>query len=816
MKTKVVIGSIIALAALVACNKEAEIEQNQDVYEYTFVIKDGSHDFEETRSFLDKDETGLYLKWENGDKLTTITHSTNSGNAGYSYSQNSKVVVPANASDPVTFTISSYKPLKKDDMVYCASPYIGNPGTDPTKVTLSIPDSQKQDSGSFDGDALPMVAVPFPISAAITQQNGTSSESEAVSFYALGSVVEFDVFSPTNLYSGETVSSITFTTSDSDYIAGSFNFDLTGVVANDSDKLSISGYTGKSITVDLNAAVEVTQSHVDKDNAAKVYMVVAPGTHSGTLEVVTNVAKYSYTIPSREFKRASIRRFGVNLEKTGAREQPSFYRLVTEQNDDYSGTYLVVYNGKAMNGSEVDADNNTTTSVMVSDNKIEETESTKSLEVTVTADGDHYTLRDKNGKYIYMSSTTSSIGITSEKKNVDFEFSDDQLKCKTLGGVYLKNKDGNKTKFYTGNNPLVSFYLLDGTGVSVTKVADPDIVCSDNTVTITCSTKNAVIYYTTDGSIPSSTNGNEYTEPFAINQTTIVKAIATKSGLDDSNVVEETCTFVELEHNLSVSGEALTEESGVYTLSLDNLKDSEATIAVTSNHEWEVVETSNTGYTITSTIGTTGNGSITIKANASNENQTVANLGTIKVREKSGSLYKDILIKQAAKGSAPAAGTILWKDTFVSANSQTNDFTKAPAVSTYDYAGRSGYGTNATSVTLTADSNVALSSSTASGVEGGHLWFNKQKKGVLTTSAISVFSATNLTFSFTKAKGSVKVEYSIDNSQWTTLGTFTTNASTASYNFSVPNGTTSVYLRLTEANVNAALRVDNLTLSVAE
>ncbi len=82
-------------------------------------------------------------------------------------------------------------------------------------------------------------------------------------------------------------------------------------------------------------------------------------------------------------------------------------------------------------------------------------------------------------------------------------------------------------------------------GSSQTTCATPIITGTDNfyeftEVTIT-STTGASIYYTLDGSTPT-TSSTPYSEPFVISETTIVKAIATKAGLTDSEIGSNTFT----------------------------------------------------------------------------------------------------------------------------------------------------------------------------------------------------------------------------------------------------------------------------------
>ena len=60
-------------------------------------------------------------------------------------------------------------------------------------------------------------------------------------------------------------------------------------------------------------------------------------------------------------------------------------------------------------------------------------------------------------------------------------------------------------------------------------------VVSGTSVTITCSTEGAKIYYTTDGTEPTASS-TEYTEAIIITEAVTVKAIAVKSGMKDSAV----------------------------------------------------------------------------------------------------------------------------------------------------------------------------------------------------------------------------------------------------------------------------------------
>ena len=64
-------------------------------------------------------------------------------------------------------------------------------------------------------------------------------------------------------------------------------------------------------------------------------------------------------------------------------------------------------------------------------------------------------------------------------------------------------------------------------------------------LTITTDTDDATIYVTTDGSIPSATNGMIYKEPILLDRTTVIRAVAEKYGSESTNVDTQFYLFPE-------------------------------------------------------------------------------------------------------------------------------------------------------------------------------------------------------------------------------------------------------------------------------
>ncbi|MCD7777715.1 MAG: chitobiase/beta-hexosaminidase C-terminal domain-containing protein, partial [Clostridiales bacterium] len=132
---------------------------------------------------------------------------------------------------------------------------------------------------------------------------------------------------------------------------------------------------------------------------------------------------------------------------------------------------------------------------------------------------------DTSGAKIYYSSTTSSL-TTSDKcvsngQTVLFE--------DFYGTIYAR-------AYYNGKWSNVSRLIL-----KIPTINDPTITYSGGKATIRTTTPNCYIYYTTDGTTPSTTNGkklcsNSYGQ-VTVSSGTTIKAIAVRSCFTNSTVV---------------------------------------------------------------------------------------------------------------------------------------------------------------------------------------------------------------------------------------------------------------------------------------
>jgi hypothetical protein len=81
-------------------------------------------------------------------------------------------------------------------------------------------------------------------------------------------------------------------------------------------------------------------------------------------------------------------------------------------------------------------------------------------------------------------------------------------------------------------------------------------------IAITCATDNASIYYTTDGTMPSQTNGTLYASPVALSEDKILRVVAVKDAYADSGITKMNyrSPMIPILANYGVSEDAITKK----------------------------------------------------------------------------------------------------------------------------------------------------------------------------------------------------------------------------------------------------------------
>lgn len=278
------LATVVATSVFFSCTVKETIQSVERTgYEYHFEIIEG-----ETRASLG--DEGVF--WGSGDQVGIFVGDGSSRTANVNLE-----------TTPKSIDLSVEAPLAEGTVIHAYYPYQdGNLIASAAKIVFP----HAQSGGSV--SAMPLAGLPFEV------QDGEVTNG-SVFFLNLGSIVDFRVYS--NLYAGEHIQSITLDVA-SGSVSGNATLDLTAVSRTDEgyqipDLVWTEG--NSSVTLTQEASVVQTQEAASESH---LYMVVAPGTYSGAISIVTDAAVYSFPFTNVTFRRNTVKRINANLESTNA------------------------------------------------------------------------------------------------------------------------------------------------------------------------------------------------------------------------------------------------------------------------------------------------------------------------------------------------------------------------------------------------------------------------------------------------------------------------------------------------------------------
>ena len=328
---------LIAAAAftLVGCAKtETETPENSnEPTTLKFIIRNADEG-SLTKALLGTEDGKKFLNWEDGDQIGTYCVGTFSQQ---SESKNNAGTVEVDG-DNYTLNVQTTNGGTVNS-IYSYYPYSGTAGKEKTAAIVTIPESQTMTADGFNADAMPMAGSPVTGLSLSTTAN-TDKPCGTINFNNLGALICFKVYSTNE--TSETLTSVKYITTGN--VGGTFSIDLTGVDAGNEETLALTSVEAQSeltTTYSTHPAIGT-----GKANAIDVYMVVAPGTYSGTKVVVTTNA-HTYTLNAsgdKTFTRSHIKPMYVDISSVtpGALPIEETWSKVTSSSNFTPGTYYIL------------------------------------------------------------------------------------------------------------------------------------------------------------------------------------------------------------------------------------------------------------------------------------------------------------------------------------------------------------------------------------------------------------------------------------------------------------------------------------------
>ena len=163
----------------------------------------------------------------------------------------------------------------------------------------------------------------------------------------------------------------------------------------------------------------------------------------------------------------------VTVSTGGGENTTKYYVKVTSAPSDWSGTYLIVYEGTkiAFDGSlsSLDVSGNSKP-VTISNSQIEATDAMNEISFTIAKSGSNYTIKSKSGYYVGQTSNANGLkSSTSTSYANTISINSDSSVNFVSGGAYLRYNAGSndlrfryyKSSTYTGQKAIQLYKLQD-------------------------------------------------------------------------------------------------------------------------------------------------------------------------------------------------------------------------------------------------------------------------------------------------------------------------------------------------------------------
>ena len=336
---KNIFKSLVMIAAaaftLVSCSEKETVTNPDENELVTLKFNIRNNDEAITKALLGSENGENFLNWEDGDKIGTYSvGSFGSGNNTSTTSNNNSGTVSVSGNTH-TLNVQVFNPGTITN-IYSYFPHSAAAGKDKTAAVVSIPETQTMDDHGFDADAMPMAGTPVTVDISATAN--TDTPCGTINFSNLGSIILFKVYT-----SGSTTETLTSVTYKATGIGGAFTIDLTGIDAEDESTLTL---TSSDLIDEITTSVAGNPSISGLDNAIDVYMVVAPGTYTGS-QVVVTTNEHTYTLDAssaKSYTRSHIKPLKVDISKgtQGDLPSPETWIKVTNSSDFTEGEYYIL------------------------------------------------------------------------------------------------------------------------------------------------------------------------------------------------------------------------------------------------------------------------------------------------------------------------------------------------------------------------------------------------------------------------------------------------------------------------------------------